>query len=70
MATDLPLLFHAMPESLRIRVVAKHLGPAPGWFVKDAVAGLPMHLGVGIANSQVRDGRAVLTLRSPDRPEV
>ncbi len=70
MATDLPLVFHAMPESLRIRVVAKHLGPAPGWFVKDAVAGLPMHLGVGIANSQVRDGRAVLTLRSPDRPEV
>jgi cation diffusion facilitator CzcD-associated flavoprotein CzcO len=70
MATDLPRVFHALPESLRIRIVAKHLGPAPGWFVRDAVAGLPMHLGVGIADSKARNGQATLTLRSPDRPEV
>lgn len=70
MATDLPLVFHALPESLRIRIVAKHLGPAPGWFVRDAVAGLPMHLGVGIAEAKALAGKAVLTLRSPTAPET
>jgi pyruvate/2-oxoglutarate dehydrogenase complex dihydrolipoamide dehydrogenase (E3) component len=29
-----------------------------------------MHLGVGIAEAKVRDGKAVLTLRSPERAEV
>ena len=69
-ASDLPLVFHALPESLRIRIVAKHLGPAPGWFVRDAVAGLPMHLGVGIGESKVEGGRAVLTLRRPDHSKT
>ena len=31
-AVDLPLVFHALPEKLRHRVVQRHLGPAPGWF--------------------------------------
>jgi cation diffusion facilitator CzcD-associated flavoprotein CzcO len=38
MCTDIPLVFHAMPQSLRIRAVARHLGPAPCWFVRDAAA--------------------------------
>jgi hypothetical protein len=38
-AVDLPLLFHAMPEKLRHKVVAKHLGPAPGWFSRDGFVG-------------------------------
>ena len=70
MATDWPLVFHALPESLRIRIVAKHLGPAPGWFVRDAVAGLPMHLGMSIADAKVRDGKGVLNLRSPGSAEI
>lgn len=38
-AADLPLLFHVMPEKLRHKVVAKHLGPAPGWFSRDGFVG-------------------------------
>ncbi|MDD0841066.1 NAD(P)-binding domain-containing protein [Curvibacter sp. HBC61] len=34
-----PRVFHAMPQSLRLRAVARHLGPAPGWFVRDKVVG-------------------------------
>jgi thioredoxin reductase len=34
-----PLLFHKMPLAFRLKVVKKHLGPAPGWFIKDAVVG-------------------------------
>ena len=69
-ASDLPLFFHSLPESLRIRVVAKHLGPAPGWFVRDAVAGVPMHLGVGIGESKMEGNQAVMTLRRPDHSKM
>jgi hypothetical protein len=43
---DAPLVFHALPERLRIRTVARHLGPAPCWFTRDAIVGkVPLHLG-------------------------
>lgn len=46
LCTDAPMLFHAMPRYLRLRAVARHLGPAPCWFVRNAVADrVPMHLG-------------------------
>jgi thioredoxin reductase len=60
LAVDLPLVFHALPERLRHRVVARHLGPAPGWFSRAGFEGhvLP-HLGCQLeevteAGSQVR----------------
>jgi thioredoxin reductase len=64
MCTDIPLVFHALPESVRIKVVARHLGPAPCWFVRDAVAErVPMHLGVTLAGAHARGERACLVLR-------
>jgi thioredoxin reductase len=61
--TDIPLVFHAMPESLRIRAVMRHLGPAPGWFVRAAVEGhVPMHLGVKIGGASAHGRRAQLAL--------
>jgi cation diffusion facilitator CzcD-associated flavoprotein CzcO len=64
MCTDIPLVFHALPESVRIKVVARHLGPAPCWFVRDAVAErVPMHLGVSLAGAHARGERACLVLR-------
>jgi len=46
LAVDLPLLFHALPERLRHRTVARHLGPAPGWFARAEFEGkIPAHLG-------------------------
>jgi thioredoxin reductase len=51
LCTDAPLLFHMMPGRLRRRIVRRHLGPAPGWFMKDRVVGkFPMHLGAHIAS--------------------
>jgi thioredoxin reductase len=71
MCTDIPLVFHAMPQSLRVRVVERHLGPAPCWFVRDAVVGrLPMHLGATLAAAHVRDGRARLVLSQPGREDT
>lgn len=63
LCTDAPLLFHVMPESFRLRVVKRHLGPAPGWFMKDrAVGRFPMHLGTTIGGLQAKGGSVRLTL--------
>jgi thioredoxin reductase len=34
-----PLVFRAMPEPFRLQVVRRHLGPAPGWFMRELVEG-------------------------------
>lgn len=66
LCTDAPLLFHIMPQSFRLRVVKRHLGPAPGWFMKDRVVGrFPLHLGSVIDAVEVT-GRAI-QLRIRDR---
>jgi len=58
LCTDAPLLFHAMPERFRLLVVKRHLGPAPGWFMKERVVGkFPLHLGAVVTNVEARDGR-------------
>ena len=63
LCTDAPLLFHAMPENFRLRIVKRHLGPAPGWFMKDRVVGrFPLHLGTTLAGVRVEGGRVRLTL--------
>lgn len=63
LCTDAPLLFHVMPEEFRLRVVRNHLGPAPGWFIRDRVAGkFPMHLGTSIESARVDGGVVHLSL--------
>ena len=58
-----PLLFRHFPEQFRLQVVRKHLGPAPGWFVKDEIAGkVPLNLGVHITGADVRNDRVSLQL--------
>jgi thioredoxin reductase len=38
-AVKLPFLFRLVPEKLRLEIVRRHLGPAPGWFVRQRVEG-------------------------------
>jgi len=46
LSCDVPLVFHTLPEHIRIQAVARHLGPAPCWFTRDAIVGkVPLHLG-------------------------
>jgi thioredoxin reductase len=64
---DAPLLFHTLPERLRLRIVGSHLGPAPGWFVRDRVVGrVPIHLGVRIDELRLREGRPEIAYRRAD----
>jgi hypothetical protein len=62
MCTDAPLHFHAMPQGIRFRAVKRHLGPAPGWFVREKAASIPTHLGVELRNADVRGEKVHLTL--------
>lgn len=67
LCTDLPLLFHAMPEEFRLRIVRNHLGPAPGWFIRERVAGkFRMHLGTAFENAAATSGKLHLQLSGRD----
>jgi thioredoxin reductase len=67
LSTDVPLLFHAMPEKFRLRFVREHLGPAPGWFVRDKVVGkFPLHLGCKIQSVSIEDGKVHLKIVEKD----
>jgi len=58
LCTDAPLLFHTLPHQFRIPVVRKHLGPAPGWFVRDQVVDrFPLHLGATLRSAEVENGQ-------------
>jgi hypothetical protein len=68
LSTDVPLVFHALPESLRLKAVANHLGPAPCWFTRDAVVGrLPMRLGTTLTDVRAHNGGVRLTVRDQNQ---
>jgi thioredoxin reductase len=62
LCTDAPLVFHAMPQDFRFRVVRRHLGPAPGWFVKAKVEGVPMHFEVELNHAEVKGNQVHLKI--------
>jgi thioredoxin reductase len=58
LCTEAPLLFHKMPEKFRLEVTRRHLGPAPGWFVRDQLVGrVPFQLGLHLDRAKIEDGR-------------
>jgi len=60
LCTDAPLVFHALPQKLRLRAVQRHLGPAPGWFMRERIAGLPLHLGAALQEPLVKGNQISL----------
>jgi hypothetical protein len=56
-----PLLFHRLPEKLRLEVTRRHLGPAPGWFTREAFTrNVRPELGQRLASAKIVDGRIAL----------
>jgi cation diffusion facilitator CzcD-associated flavoprotein CzcO len=67
LACDLPLVFHAMPKDFRLKVVKKHLGPAPGWFTRDRIfKNIPMQTGLELVRAEVLDSKVHLEFRQQD----
>jgi thioredoxin reductase len=62
-----PSLFHHLPESLRLEIVRRTLGPSGGWFIKDKVVGkVPLLLGYSVEGADARNGQVQLHLRAQD----
>ena len=61
---ELPLLFHALPARLRVRIVQRYLGPSPGWFVRDTIEGhVPYCLDSRVAGARLTaDDRVELSI--------
>ena len=67
LCTDAPLLFHAMPERFRLLVIQKHLGPAPGWWTRDMVAGkVAFHLGQSLESATETAKGIAITIAGAD----
>jgi thioredoxin reductase len=65
--SDAPAAFHYLPESLRLKIVRRALGPSGGWFIRDKVIGkMPLHLGCTPQQAKVENGKLHLTLRAED----
>jgi thioredoxin reductase len=71
LCTDAPLLFRMLPQDLRFRAVRNHLGPQPGWFVRDKVVGkFPLHLGSQIKSVTVENAKVHLRFVANDGKDV
>ena len=65
LCTDLPLLFHGLPEKLRLKIVDRHLGPAPGWWTREPVEGrVPFHLGARLRRAAPRGDKLSLEIET------
>lgn len=65
--SDAPWAFYYLPQSLRLEIVRKALGPSGGWFIRDKVMGkVPLTLGYTPERAEVQDGKVKLYLRAED----
>jgi cation diffusion facilitator CzcD-associated flavoprotein CzcO len=65
-----PGTFHRLPESLRLEIVRRTLGPSGGWFVRDTVVEhVPLLLGHTVERADVRNGKVHLQVRAQDGSE-
>ena len=59
--TKLPFLFRFLPEALRLEIVRRHLGPAPGWFMRERIEGrVDTNLGVFVDAARMIGNRVAL----------
>jgi thioredoxin reductase len=62
-----PWAFRFLPESLRIDLVKRTLGPSGGYFIHDMVVGkVPLHLGYTIERAEMQSNNVHLHLRAQD----
>ena len=64
---DAPGAFFYLPESLRLEIVRRTLGPSGGWFIRDKVIGkMPVHLGCTPQGAEVRNRKVHLNVQAAD----
>ena len=66
-----PSMFYLLPESLRLEIVDRTLGPSGGWFIKDKVIGkIPLLLGHTVQHAEITGGKVQLSLRAQEGAEL
>ena len=66
-----PLLFRALPEDLRVRIVRRYLGPAPGWSARDDFNGkVAVTLSAKVIAARDADEGVELEIAAPDGPRT
>jgi thioredoxin reductase len=66
---EAPILFRGLPERFRHRVVRRHLGPIPGWFMKDKVEGrIAMHMSAQIGKVDWDGEKVHVHYDQPEKP--
>jgi len=65
MCSNAPRLFRRLPAPLRLRATRRHLGPAPGWFMRGKLTAAT-HLGQTLESAQAYGGRVLVTSRGAD----
>jgi len=64
LVSEMPLVLHRMPKKFRLKVVRTHLGPAPGWFMRETITNhVPVHLNSALEAVTQVDGRVHLAFR-------
>jgi cation diffusion facilitator CzcD-associated flavoprotein CzcO len=65
LCTEAPLLFHALPGRFRRRVVRRHLGPVPAWFMRTKIENrIALHLSSDMISARVIDDQVHLAIRN------
>ena len=62
-----PLLFRALPEPLRVKIVRRYLGPAPGWSARDDFEGkVAVTLASNVVGARDTADGVELAIAAPD----
>ncbi|WP_419758131.1 NAD(P)-binding domain-containing protein [Acidisoma sp.] len=70
MASDLPTVFHKMPERFRLKVTKGHLGPSAGWVSRTLVEDkVPIKVERSLSKTEVRGDRLLVTFSGPGGQE-
>lgn len=58
---ELPQIFRLLPQNLRLRITKRHLGPAPGWFMRPKIEGrVPVMRNAEVVGATMRGHRVGL----------
>jgi len=68
--SNAPMLFHYLPQRLRVDVVRNALGPSGGWFTRGKVIGrVPLMLGHKLDHTEIKNGQVHLRVIACDGRE-
>lgn len=65
--SEAPHLFRRLPDTLRVELVRRSLGPSGGWYGKEKMANVPQYLGCDIQTAKVSGNKVHLTLSHASR---